>query len=254
MAKIPRKRNSAEHGRRIPRKRGKGVVEARSKVDNNARYPLREALEFLKNPEINRAKFDQTVEMSVKLGVDPRKSDQLVRGAVALPHGTGKEVRVLAFAKGEKFNEAEEAGADFVGGEDMVEKIQKEGWLDFDKTVATPDMMRVVGRIGKILGPRGLMPSPKEGTITFDVGQAIRELKAGKISFRVEKAGIVHVPVGKLSFEDDKLVENITAVIEQIMRLKPQTAKGVYVRGAAITSTQGPGLRLEVSELQALAK
>jgi large subunit ribosomal protein L1 len=254
MPKIPKKRGEAEKGRRIPRRRGKKIRAARSGFDRMTRYTVEEALDLLQKPENNFARFDQTVEVAVRLGVDPRKSDQMVRSAVVLPHGTGRSVRVLAFAKGEKIQEAEEAGADYVGGEELVTKIQKEGWLEFDKTVATPDMMRVVGRIGKILGTRGLMPNPKVGTVTLNIGQAARELKTGKVEFRVEKAGIVHVPLGKLSFGSQKLQENLLALIETILRLKPQTSKGVYLKGASLSTTQGPGIRLDVAELQALLK
>jgi large subunit ribosomal protein L1 len=217
-------------------------------------YPLEEALTILQNPDMNFARFDQTLSIAVQLGVDPRKSDQMVRGAVVLPHGTGKVARVLVFAKGEKEVEAREAGADFVGGEELVEKIQSENWLDFDKTIATPDMMRHVGRIGKLLGPRGLMPSPKVGTVTFDIFNAVREQKAGKVDFRVEKAGIVHAPLGKISFGTEKLRENLIALLDNLLRLKPSTSKGVYLRKASISLSQSPGLRLDVSELQTIVR
>lgn len=211
-------------------------------IDRQKRYEVGEALEVLK--ALKKAKFDESVEVAIRLGVDPKKSDQMVRGVVRLPHGTGKSVRVLVFAKGEKEQEAQEAGADHVGAEDLVEKI-KGGWLDFDKAIATPDMMPKVGPIAKILGPRGLMPNPKVGTVTQDVGQAVREQKAGSIEFRVEKAGIVHAPIGKLSFEIDKLVENFQALVSQVVKLKPQAAKGTYVQAISMSSTMGPGIRLD---------
>jgi len=199
------------------------------------------------------AKFDESVDLAVKLGVDPRHADQMVRGTCVLPHGTGKTVRVIAFAKGEKEKEARDAGADEVGGEDLAKKIQ-EGWLEFDKAVATPDMMGVVGKLGKILGPRGMMPNPKVGTVTFDIGKAVEELKGGKVEFRVEKAGIVHIPVGKVSFGPEKLAENIKAVVDSIIRLKPSASKGVYLRGIAISTTMGPGLKLDPQQVAVQAK
>ncbi len=199
------------------------------------------------------AKFDETVDMAVRLGVDPRHADQMVRGTVVLPNGLGKEVKVLVFAKGEKEQEAKEAGADFVGGDDLIEKI-KEGWTDFDKAVATPDMMGAVGKIGRILGPRGLMPNAKTGTVTFDLAKAVNELKAGKIDFRVEKAGIVHAPMGKVSFGAQKIVENARAFLETIMRLKPASAKGMYLRGLALSTTMGPGIRVDTACVKDLLK
>jgi large subunit ribosomal protein L1 len=195
------------------------------------------------------AKFDETVEVAVNLGVDPRKSDQAVRSAVVLPHGIGKTVRVLAFAQGDKVAEATEAGADYVGGEEYAEKISG-GWLEFDAVVATPDMMRVVGKLGKILGPRGMMPNPKVGTVSMDVGQAVSELKRGKVEFRVEKGGILHAPVGKLSFESDKLVDNIKTFMDAVFKAKPSAAKGQYVKKVTVSSTMGQGLRLSVTELK----
>jgi len=257
MPKIPRKRNGSETKKRIPRNRGRRITAARASFDRAAHYELDKAIELLKNlegiqkTEGAKAKYDQTVEAVFQLGVDPRKSDQMVRGAVVMPHGTGKQARVLVFAKGEKVQEAKDAGADFVGGEEIVQKIQKEGWLDFDKAIATPDMMRHVGRIGKILGPRSLMPSPKVGTVTFDVANAVKELKAGKVEFRVEKAGIIHAPIGKISFGEDKIKENLLSLLETIMRLKPQTSKGVYLKKASVSLTQSPGVRLDVTSLQA---
>jgi len=193
------------------------------------------------------------VDVAVKLGVDPRHADQMVRGTCVLPHGTGRSVRVLAFVKGDKEKEAQEAGADYVGGEELAKQIQ-DGWLDFDKAVATPDMMGVVGRLGKILGPRGMMPNPKVGTVTFDIGKAVSELKGGKVEFRVEKAGIVHVPVGRVSFGTEKLTENVVALMETIIRLKPSASKGVYLRGVSISTTMGPGIKLDPQEIRALTK
>lgn len=224
---------------------------ARENVDRSVKYSLEDGL----NAVINSAygKFDESVDVAVKLGVDPRHADQMVRGTCVLPHGTGKTVRVLVFAKGEKEKEAEEAGADYVGAEDLAKKIQ-EGWLDFDKAVATPDMMGVVGRLGKILGPRGMMPNPKVGTVTFDVGRAVSELKGGKVEFRVEKAGIVHCPVGKVSFGAEKLSENLRSLMESIIRLKPSSSKGVYLKGVSVSSTMGPGVKLDPQEIRNLVK
>ena len=190
------------------------------------------------------AKFDEGVDLAIRLGVDPKKPDQMVRGTVVLPNGIGKKVRVLVFAKGQKEKEAQDAGADYVGAEDLVEKIGQ-GWLDFDKAIATPDMMGTVSKLGKVLGPRGLMPNPKVGTVTFDVGKAVKEIKAGKVEFRVEKAGIVHVPVGKASFGFDRLLENIKALLEVILRVKPPTSKGIYLRSITLSSTMGPGVKID---------
>jgi large subunit ribosomal protein L1 len=210
---------------------------------------LQEGVQLVK--ETARAKFDETVELAVRLGVDPRQADQNVRGAVVLPHGTGKTVRVLAFAKGEKEKEAQGAGADVVGGEDLIKKI-REGWLDFDKVVATPDMMGAVGKIGKILGPRGLMPNPKVGTVTAEIGRAVREIKAGKLEFRVDKAGIIHLPIGKVSFNQDRLFENASAVLAALVRSKPASAKGNYIRGVALCTTMGPGIKVDPSQLRTM--
>jgi large subunit ribosomal protein L1 len=231
--------------------KSKKKVEARQKVDRTKKYSLEEGVQTTLDGAY--AKFDESVDLAVKLGVDPRHADQMVRGTCVLPHGTGKSVRVIAFAKGEKEKEARDAGADEVGGGDLAKKIQ-EGWLDFDKAVATPDMMAVVGKLGKILGPRGMMPNPKVGTVTFDIGKAVEELKGGKVEFRVEKAGIVHVPVGKVSFGPEKLAENIRAVVDSIVRLKPSASKGVYLRGIAISTTMGPGLKLDPQQVAAQAK
>ncbi len=220
---------------------GKRLDDVRKQIDKDRLYEVAEAIEILKSGK--PAKFDETVEVAVRLGVDPKHADQMVRGAVALPHGTGKVLRVLAFAKGEKAREAEEAGADFVGAEDMMEKIQG-GWLDFDVSVATPDMMPLVGRIGRILGPRGLMPNPKTGTVSVEIGNAVREIKAGKIEYRVERAGIVHAPIGKLSFEQEKLAENFHALLDALIKAKPAAAKGTYLRAVSVSSTMGPGIAI----------
>lgn len=228
-------------------KRGKKYIEAKKKVDTTKRYTPEEAVKLAL--ETAYANFDETVDVAVRLGVNPKYSDQMVRGAVSLPHGTGKQVRVLVFCKGEKEMEAKEAGADYVGGEDLVEKI-KEGWLEFEKVVATPDMMGVVGKIGRILGPRGLMPNAKTGTVTFDVAQAVKELKAGRVEFKVDKAGIVHVGVGKVSFGAEKIVENIKAILDTLLRLKPASAKGVYFRGMAVSTTMGPGIKVDPATIR----
>jgi large subunit ribosomal protein L1 len=230
---------------------GKNIKNAKAKIDRSRVYPIDEALNLHKGSVF--AKFDETVDVSVRLGVDPRKADQMVRGAVVLPNGLGKTVRVAVFAKGEKAQEALAAGADFVGAEDLVEKIQG-GWYEFDTAIASPDMMGLVGRIGRLLGPRGLMPNPKTGTVTLDVGRAVDEAKSGKIEYRVEKAGIIHAPVGKASFEADKLKGNIVALIDALIKAKPSTAKGTYMRKVSLSSTMGPGILLDVPELQALVK
>lgn len=232
---------------RIPKKK----QAAREKIDRTQKYSLQEGLETILST--GYAKFDESVDVAVNLGVDPRHADQMVRGTCVLPHGTGKTVRVLVFAKGEKEKEARDAGADHVGSDELAKKIQ-EGWLDFDKAVATPDMMGVVGKLGKILGPRGMMPNPKVGTVTFDVARAVSELKGGKVEFRVEKAGIVHCPVGKVSFGPEKLAENFRSLLESIIRLKPSTSKGVYLKGVSISTTMGPGLRLDPQEVRNLLK
>jgi large subunit ribosomal protein L1 len=217
---------------------------AAEKIDRARSYPLEEAIRTLIAAD-GEAKFDETVELAVKLGVDPRQADQNVRGTVVLPHGTGKSVRVLVFAKGDKAKEATEAGADHVGADEVAKKIQDEQWLDFDTAIATPDMMGVVGRLGKILGPRGLMPNPKVGTVTFDVGKAVREVKAGKVEFRVEKAGIVHVPIGKRSFGPERLLENAQALLSSLLRAKPAAAKGNYVQSVAVSATMSPGVHVD---------
>jgi len=231
-------------------KPSKRYRNAAARIDRAKRYPLDEAIRTLV-AEDGKAKFDETVELAVKLGVDPRQADQNVRGTVVLPHGTGKSVRVLVFAKGEKAKEAQEAGADHVGAEDLAKKIQEEQWLDFDTAIATPDMMGVVGRLGKILGPRGLMPNPKVGTVTFDVGKAVREVKAGKVEFRVEKAGIVHVAIGKRSFGADRLIENAHALLTSLLRAKPAAAKGNYMQSVAVATTMGPGIRIDPATARA---
>ncbi|MGI6551271.1 MAG: 50S ribosomal protein L1 [Syntrophomonadales bacterium] len=222
-------------------KRGKNYQEAQKQIDNEKLYDPQEALQKVK--ELSRAKFDETIEVHIKLGVDPRHADQQVRGTVSLPHGTGKTRRVLVFAKGDKAKEAEQAGADFVGAEDLQEKIQG-GWLDFDVAVATPDMMSVVGRLGKILGPRGLMPNPKSGTVTFDIARTIKELKAGRIEYRVDKTAIIHAPIGKVSFSLEALEENFNAFADALIKAKPAAAKGQYMRSISVCSTMGPGIRM----------
>ena len=231
--------------------RGKKYLEARNKVDRNKRYDLEEGVKLLL--ETSYAKFDEGVDFAVRLGVDPKKADQMVRGTVVLPHGTGKKVRVLVFAKGQKEKEASDAGADFVGGEELIEKISK-GWLEFDKAIATPDMMGSVSKLGKILGPRGLMPNPKVGTVTFDVERAIKEIKAGKVEFKVEKAGIIHIPAGKISFGFDRLLENIRALLEVILRAKPPTSKGIYFRSIALSTTIGPGIKIDPLQVKNILK
>ena len=228
--------------------RGKSYREASERVDRDRSYPLAEALELLLASR--RTKFDETAEVAMNLGVDPRHADQNVRGAIALPHGTGRSVRVVVFAKGDKETEAREAGADEVGAEELAKKIQ-DGWLEFDRVIATPDMMSVVGRLGRVLGPRGLMPNPKVGTVTQDVGTAVAEQKAGKIEFRVDKNGIVHVPFGKASFASEQLSENLVAITDAILRAKPQSSKGTYLKKVSISTTMGPGIRLDTSDLQA---
>jgi large subunit ribosomal protein L1 len=223
-------------------KRGKKYLEALSKSDTQKKYEVLEALNLALSSSY--AKFDETVDVAIRLGVDPRHADQMVRGTVVLPNGLGKEVRVLVFAKGEKEKEAADAGADYVGNEDLMEKI-KGGWFEFDKAVATPDVMGTVGKIGRLLGPRGLMPNAKTGTVTFDVAKAVNELKAGKIDFRVEKAGIVHSPIGKVSFGSEKLMPNLKAFLDMIMRLKPAASKGRYLRSVTISTTMGPGFKID---------
>ncbi|HAA03499.1 MAG TPA: 50S ribosomal protein L1 [Syntrophobacteraceae bacterium] len=230
-------------------KRGKKYKTARVNIDPGKRYDFVEGLQLAL--ESSYARFDESVDVAIRLGVDPRHADQMVRGTVVLPNGLGKEVRVLVFAKGEKVKEALDAGADHAGGEELIDKI-KEGWLEFDKTVATPDMMGQVGKIGKVLGPRGLMPNAKLGTVTFDVAKVIQEIKAGKVDFRVEKTGIVHAPVGKKSFGAEKLLQNISTLMDSLMRLKPTTAKGAYVRGIAVSTTMGPGVQIDPLAVKSL--
>ncbi len=230
-------------------KRGKKYKKAIENIENVKRYSFDDALDNAL--KVSYANFDETVELAVKLGVDPRHAEQMVRGTVVLPNGTGKEVKVLVFAKGEKEKEAEEAGADYIGSDEIIEKI-KGGWLEFDKTVATPDMMGLVGKIGKILGPRGLMPNAKLGTVTFDLSKVIKDIKAGKIDFRVEKNGIIHAPVGKVSFGFEKLKQNISTLIESLMKLKPSASKGTYVEGITVSTTMGPGLKVDPLEVKAL--
>jgi len=227
-------------------RRSKKYQEAVKLFDSLFPYELETAIETAK--KVAFSKIDESVDIAIRLGVNPKYPDQMVRGAVALPHGIGKQVRVAVFARGEKVQEARDAGADFIGAEDLVEKI-KGGWLDFDKAVATPDVMGLVGRIGKILGPRGLMPNPKVGTVTFDVASAVREVKAGRIEFRVDRAGIIHAPIGKVSFDSAKLKENLLSLIDTVIKLKPSSSKGTYVRGVSISPTFGPGVRIDTSDL-----
>ena len=230
---------------------GKKFRNAAAQIDRNKHYSIDEAFKNLKEATgIRATKFDQSVDVAVNLGVDPKHADQMVRGAVVLPNGIGKTIRVAVFAKGDKAREAQDAGADVVGEQDLMEKIQG-GFLDFDTVVATPDMMGVVGRLGKVLGPRGLMPNPKTGTVTMDVTKAVKDAKGGKVEFRVEKAGIVHAPVGKASFPEDKLKENFNALLDLVMKLKPATAKGVYLKGIAVSTTMGPGIKVDPSEILA---
>ena len=228
-------------------KKGKSYVESAKLVDRTNLYDVEEAVSIIKKTA--NAKFDETIEAHIKLGVDGRHADQQVRGAVVLPHGTGKKVRVLVFAKGDKVEEAQAAGADFVGGQELVPKIQNEGWLDFDVVVATPDMMGVVGRLGRVLGPKGLMPNPKAGTVTMDVTKAVNDIKAGKIEYRLDKTNIIHVPVGKASFTEEQLADNFHTLMGAIVKAKPAAAKGQYLRSVTITSTMGPGIKLNPVKL-----
>ncbi len=226
---------------------GKGYLEEKKKVESGKRYSLKEAVELA--VDTARVKFDETADVAIQLGVNPKHADQMIRGSVVLPNGLGKSVRVLVFAKGDKEREALDAGADFTGSDEFIEKI-KGGWLEFDRIVATPDMMGSVGKIGKILGPRGLMPNPKVGTVTFDVKNAVEELKAGKVEFRVEKAGIVHSPVGKISFGANKLAENILALVESIIKLKPASSKGTYLKAVSLSTTMGPGIKIDPLDIR----
>ena len=223
-------------------KMGKKYREAKDKIDRTKRYTLEEALQLL--PATSYVRFDEGIDVAIRLGVDPKMPDQMVRGTVILPHGTGKKVKVLVFAQGEKEKEAREAGTDFVGGEELVEKILQ-GWLDFDKAIATPDMMKVVSKLGKVLGPRGLMPNPKVGTVTFEVGKAVQDIKSGKVEFKADKAGNLHVSVGKVSFGQEKLRENIITLLDSVIKAKPASSKGTYVKGLAISTTMGPGIKVD---------
>src|ERR1700726_930149 len=235
----------------MKKKEGKNIAKAHAAVEQRP-YVLQDAVALLQ--KVKFAKFDETVEITLRLGVDPKHADQMVRGTVVLPHGLGKSKKVLVIASGDKLREAQEAGADIVGGEDMVEKINKENWTDFDAVVATPDMMKSVGRLGKVLGPKGLMPNPKTGTVTMDVARAVQEVKAGKVEFRTDKTALVHVPVGKISFTPDKLVENATVVITSVIKAKPSVAKGKYIKGCTLSSTMGPGISIDTSAVEAAAK
>ena len=227
---------------------GKKMKAVQEKVERRKEYSFEDAIGLIK--ESSFVKFDETVDLAVNLGIDAKKTDQMVRGAIVLPHGIGKKVRVIVFAKGEKEKEARDAGADNAGAEDLIEKIQQ-GWLDFDKAVATPDIMGLVGKLGKILGPRGLMPNPKLGTVTFDLAKAVKEIKAGKVEYKTEKAGVIHVPIGKVSFDKKKLVDNAMAIIESIIKAKPPTSKGRYLKRVAVSSTMGPGVKVDVNSLTA---
>jgi large subunit ribosomal protein L1 len=228
-------------------KKSKRILDAKNKVERTKLYPIAEALSVVK--DVANAKFDETVDAAIRLGVNPKHADQMVRGAVVLPHGLGKTIRVLVFAEGEKEKEAQDAGADYVGGEDLIEKI-KGGWLDFDTTIAIPPMMAKVGKIGKILGTRGLMPNPKVGTVTMDVGEAVKQAKAGKVQFKIEKAGIIHAPIGKTSFDKKKLVENLETLLEAIVKAKPSGAKGTYLKTVSVSSTMGPGVKIDPQTIQ----
>jgi large subunit ribosomal protein L1 len=230
---------------------GKKYREALKQIDREKHYPLEEAIKLVIANKV--AKFDETVELAVRLNVDPRQADQNVRGTVVLPNGTGKVARVLVLAKGEKEREAREAGADYVGNDDLIKKIQEENWLDFDRVIATPDVMGAVGRIGKILGPRGLMPNPRVGTVTFDIAKAVGEVKAGKVDYRVDKAGVIHARIGKVSFAEQKLLENAQALLAAIIRSKPASAKGNYVKSVAVSSTMGPGVKVDTGEARVMA-
>ncbi|WP_125153910.1 50S ribosomal protein L1 [Clostridium rectalis] len=226
---------------------GKNYIESSKLVDKNALYTPSETMDLV--VKTSKAKFDETIELAVRLGVDPRHADQQVRGAIVLPHGTGKTVKVLVFAKGEKAKEAEEAGADYVGAEEYMEKIQKENWFDFDVVVATPDMMGLVGRLGRVLGPKGLMPNPKSGTVTFDVAKALSDIKAGKVEYRVDKTSIIHVPMGKKSFGCEKLADNFHTLMEAIVKAKPAAAKGQYIKSVSVSSTMGPGIKVNPTKV-----
>jgi len=233
------------------KKSGKNITKARAAIEPKT-YTLQDAVPLLQ--KVKFAKFDETVEVTLRLGVDPKHADQMVRGTVVLPHGLGKSKKVLVIAGGDKQREAQAAGADFVGGEDMVEKITKENWTDFDALIATPDMMKSVGPLGKVLGPKGLMPNPKTGTVTFDVGKAVQEVKAGKVEFRTDKTALVHVPVGKISFTPDKLIDNANVLITSVVKAKPTVAKGKYIKGCYLSSSMGPGISLDTSSIEAAAK
>src|SRR5499426_3457052 len=231
----------------MSKKEGKNIAKAHAAVEQRP-YVLQDAVPLLQ--KVKYAKFDETVEVTLRLGVDPKHADQMVRGTVVLPHGLGKSKKVLVIASGEKVREAEAAGADIVGGEEMVEKIQKESWTDFDAVISTPDMMKSVGKLGKVLGPKGLMPNPKTGTVTFDVGKAVKEIKAGKVEYRVDKTAIIHAPIGKVSFGPDRLFDNAKTIIDSVIKAKPAAAKGKYVKSIALSSTMGPGVRVDLTSVE----
>ena len=251
MTTAARSRASRWETRGSMKKAGKNITKARAAIEQRP-YLLEQAVPLLQ--KVKFSKFDETVEITLRLGVDPKHADQMVRGTVVLPHGLGKSKKVLVIASGDKIREAEQAGADFFGGEEMVEKINKETWTDFDALIATPDVMKSVGRLGKVLGPKGLMPNPKTGTVTFDVAKAVQEVKAGKVEFRTDKTALVHVPVGKISFTPDKLIDNARVVITSIIKAKPAVAKGKYVKGAYLSSSMGPGISLDTTPIETAAK
>src|SRR6201998_2598419 len=234
------------------KRHGKKFTAAQAQVAPDRQYSIEEAIPLVQ--KVKFAKFDETVELTLRLGVDPKHADQMVRGTVVLPHGLGKSKKVLVIAAGDKIKEAEAAGADYAGGEEMVEKITKENWTDFDALIATPDMMKSVGRLGKVLGPKGLMPNPKTGTVTMDVAKAVQEVKAGKVEFRTDKTALVHVPVGKISFSPDKLIDNATTLISSVIKAKPSVAKGKYIKGCYLSSTMGPGIALDTTPIETAAK
>jgi large subunit ribosomal protein L1 len=251
MTTAPRNSEERRETERNMKKPGKNITKARKQIEDRP-YTLQDAVPLLQ--KVKYSKFDETVEVTLRLGVDPKHADQMVRGTVVLPHGLGKSKKVLVIASGDKIREAEQAGADIFGGEELVEKINKENWTDFDALIATPDVMKSVGRLGKVLGPKGLMPNPKTGTVTFDVAKAVQEVKAGKVEFRTDKTALVHCPVGKISFSADKLIDNATVLITSVIKAKPSVAKGKYIKGCFLSSTMGPGIALDVTPIETAAK